>query len=105
LFYLTNLISSDYDVYGICSQFLVLGQPPSGTQRNFDSYKDSLGEITQRQRQIICDPQTSGGLLIMINDTDQDKLLKLTQENGLVLEPIGQMIEARPNKNELITVQ
>ena len=41
----------------------------------------------------------------MINDTDQDKLLKLTQENGLVLEPIGQMIEARPNKNELITVQ
>ena len=23
------MISSDYDVYGICSQFLVLGQPPS----------------------------------------------------------------------------
>jgi len=28
LFYLTILISSDYDVYGICSQFLVLGQAP-----------------------------------------------------------------------------
>jgi len=23
-------ISSDYDVYGICSSFLVLGQPPKG---------------------------------------------------------------------------
>ncbi len=29
MFYLTNLISPDYDIYGICSQFLVLGQPPS----------------------------------------------------------------------------
>jgi integrase len=27
--YLTNSISSDYDVYGICSRFFVLGQPPS----------------------------------------------------------------------------
>ncbi len=86
-------------------EYLDLGCSPGGTQRNFDSYKDSLGEITKRQREIICDPQTSGGLLVMVNDTDQDKLLKLTQENGLVLEPIGQMIEARPNKNELITVQ
>jgi len=28
LFYLTISISSDYDIYGICSQFLVLGQAP-----------------------------------------------------------------------------
>ena len=28
MFYLTISISSDYDVYGVCSQFLVLGQAP-----------------------------------------------------------------------------
>ena len=46
MFYLTNLISSDYDVYGICSQFLVLRQPPSYLARCFplcaDILRDSL---------------------------------------------------------------
>ena len=87
------------------NDYLDLGCSPGGTQRNFDSYKDSLGEMTQRQREILCDPQTSGGLLVMVNDADQDGLLKITRENGLELEPIGQMLEADSQDNVLISIK
>jgi len=29
------------------------------TQRNWDSYGEALGEVIQRQRDILCDPQSS----------------------------------------------
>ena len=87
------------------NDYLDLGCSPGGTQRNFDSYKESLGEMTQRQREILCDPQTSGGLLVMVNDADQDELLKITRENGLELEPIGQMLEANSQDKVLITIE
>jgi len=48
LFYLTNSISSDYDVYGICSQFLVLGQAPSSSSKVIQmKYKDLRDFISQ----------------------------------------------------------
>ena len=40
--YLTNLISSDYDVCGICSQFLVLRQPPRRLSENRESTAEKL---------------------------------------------------------------
>jgi len=46
LFYLTNLISSNYDVYGICSQFLVLRQPPSLLYKPFIIYS---GVVTVKE--------------------------------------------------------
>jgi selenide,water dikinase len=61
--------------------------------------------MTQRQREILCDPQTSGGLLVMVNDADQDELLKVTREHGLELEPIGQMLEADSQDNVLISIK
>jgi selenide,water dikinase len=87
------------------NEYLDLGCTPGGAQRNFDSYKEYLGEMTQRQQEILCDPQTSGGLLVTVNDASQDELLKLTRENGLELEPIGQMLAANASDKVLITVK
>lgn len=86
-------------------EYLDLGCSPGGTQRNFDSYKEFLGEMSQRQKEILCDPQTSGGLLIMVSDDGQDELIKLTRENSLELEPIGKMLEARGSDSVLINVK
>lgn len=86
-------------------EYLDLKCSPGGTQRNFDSYQTSLGEMTQRQREILCDPQTSGGLLVMVNDAGQDEFIKITRENGLQLEPIGQMLEASSLDDVLITLK
>ena len=86
-------------------EYLDLKCSPGGTQRNFESYQASLGEMTQRQREILCDPQTSGGLLVMVNDAGQDEFIKVTRENGLTLEPIGQMLEANSSDDVLITLK
>ena len=87
------------------NEYLDLGCIPGGAQRNFDSYKKYLGKMTQRQQEILCDPQTSGGLLVMVNHESQEELLKLTRENGLELEPIGQMLAAKTSDNILITLK
>jgi selenide,water dikinase len=42
---------------------------PGGTYRNWKSYGHKIGEITEYQKLILADPQTSGGLLIAV---DQD---------------------------------
>jgi selenide,water dikinase len=86
-------------------EYLDLKCSPGGTQRNYESYKSSLGDMTQRQREILCDPQTSGGLLVMVNDASQDEFLRITRENGLELEPIGQIVEASSARDVLITVK
>ena len=46
-----------------------MGCSPGGAQRNFDSFGQVLGPMTQTQRDILCDPQTSGGggLLVSVN--------------------------------------
>ncbi len=86
-------------------EYLDMGCSPGGTQRNFDSYGQFLGEMTQRQREILCDPQTSGGLLVMVDEDSQDEFLQITRGEGLDLKPIGQILEARDDSQEvLITV-
>ncbi len=70
-------------------EYLELGCTPGGTDRNFDSYAYALGSLTERQRQIICDPQTSGGLLVALDPAGEAEFLALTQAVGLTLEPIG----------------
>jgi len=39
---------------------------PGGTHRNWDSYGSKVSEITEIQKAILADPQTSGGLLIAV---------------------------------------
>jgi selenide,water dikinase len=39
---------------------------PGGTLRNWDSYGHKLNIENEKQRHILCDPQTSGGLLIAV---------------------------------------
>jgi selenide,water dikinase len=40
---------------------------PGGTYRNWKSYGDKVGEITDVQKLVLADPQTSGGLLIAVD--------------------------------------
>jgi selenide,water dikinase len=66
---------------------------PGGTLRNWDSYGDKLSIKDERQRHILCDPQTSGGLLIAVKKEDAKKVESLLKSRGLFAEPIGEVIE------------
>ena len=64
---------------------------PGGTQRNFDSYGDQISRLSNLERSIICDPQTSGGLLVSVSNVALGEFEKLMELNGLHLNPIGKI--------------
>ncbi len=85
-------------------QYLELDCSPGGAQRNFDSYGYALGSMTERQRQIVCDPQTSGGLLVAVDPAGEADFLTVCRDAGLDLQPIGYLREAIAG-NALITLE
>jgi selenide,water dikinase len=64
---------------------------PGGTKRNFDSYGHKAVPLSERQKQILCDPQTSGGLLVAVEEASLDEFHRCAHTHGLQLEPIGQL--------------
>jgi len=69
---------------------------PGGTERNWASYGQRIHEgITEYQRLIGADPQTSGGLLIAVEEKSQDVFEKFLQVQGFDLKPIGRTVEKR----------
>ncbi|MBL4578317.1 MAG: selenide, water dikinase SelD [Flavobacteriales bacterium] len=78
-----------------CATYYVeKGCVPGGTQRNWDSYGKKIGEISDLQRSLLCDPQTSGGLLISVSAETETEFLALSRVHGLELKPIG-LLEVR----------
>ena len=67
-----------------------LGCIPGGARKNFASYGSKISEMTQPQREILCDAQTSGGLLVIVRKDGLDAFLNLTKDSGLALESIGE---------------
>jgi selenide,water dikinase len=64
---------------------------PGGTNRNWDSYGDKIGNINEYQKAILADPQTSGGLLIAVQPSAVNEVKQILKENHLEIfsTPIG----------------
>ncbi|MCG9739416.1 selenide, water dikinase SelD [Shewanella insulae] len=71
--------------------YLNLGCIPGGTHRNYDSYGEHLPEVNDEQKALLCDPQTSGGLLIAVSSSHEAELLALLEKEGLPTQCIGQL--------------
>ncbi|MFC7462671.1 selenide, water dikinase SelD [Hydrogenophaga defluvii] len=72
--------------------YIAQGCVPGGTQRNFDSYGHKVAPITLAQQQLLCDPQTSGGLLVAVTPEGDAEFLRVATEAGLSLAPIGELV-------------
>ncbi len=72
-----------------------------GTLNNFKSYGHTIEEMTQEQRFILCDAQTSGGLLAIVRKDSVSEFLEITSGAGLNLHCIGQ---TRERSEKLIKV-
>ncbi len=69
---------------------------PGGTNRNWDSYGDKIGNISDYKKTILADPQTSGGLLIAVEETSMEKVKQILSEEGIeFIEPIGRFIRSQ----------
>lgn len=77
--------------------YLAQGQIPGGTHRNFASYGAQIGPLSEVKRALICDPQTSGGLLIAVRPDQIEAVRQQLIEHGCHSEPIGLLSAHKPN--------
>lgn len=64
---------------------------PGGTNRNFASYGHKVSELTKEQKALLCDPQTSGGLLIAIEPEGEENLKQVAAQHGFTVTRIGHL--------------
>jgi len=65
---------------------------PGGTRRNFESYGHNIGPMNPEQQDILCDAQTSGGLLCAVRKSSIVEFLAITKSVGLDLQSIGETL-------------
>lgn len=87
-------------------EFASMGFVPAGTRKNYEFRKDMVvfsSEISEVTRDILFDPQTSGGLLISLERTEAADLLSELKSTGVrdaanigevVTEPRGKIVIA-----------
>ena len=64
-------------------EYVAEGCVPGGTSRNWDSYGEKIGIVTNLQKAILADPQTSGGLLIAVQPRGIDAVKSILHQFGL----------------------
>jgi len=75
---------------------------PGGTHRNWDSYGHNIQLKDESQKLVLCDPQTSGGLLIAVEDSAVAEVEKILKENNIEAQALGYLI---PRTTVLIKVE
>lgn len=78
-------------------EYLAKGCIPGGTHRNFDSYGEHLPPLDEQQKALLCDPQTSGGLLITVAPAQEAALLDVLATHGVSGYKIGALAEHQPH--------
>ncbi len=78
---------------------------PGGTRRNWASYGHLIGNISEDQKALLCDPQTSGGLLVAVENDYCKDFEKAALEQGFKLQPIGNLCERTDADAPYINVQ
>ena len=84
---------------GDLASYLAAGMAPGGTRRNWAGYGEAIDCPDAIRRDILCDPQTSGGLLIAVDPAAFAEVAELLHNHGLAIEvrPVGSI---RPNHGD-----
>ena len=71
---------------------------PDNTFRNYQSYNQDITALSGAQLPILCDPQTSGGLLIAVDPAFLSEIEALLKQNNLPFSPIGKLTEKQEKR-------
>jgi selenide, water dikinase len=72
---------------------------PGGTFRNFKSYGHKIMEMDEFKKIIICDPQTSGGLLVAVEVNKENEIQEASKQFGFFVKKIGKTLERKKDDN------
>ncbi|KKO45821.1 hypothetical protein WG68_08920 [Arsukibacterium ikkense] len=73
------------------ADYIAKGCIPGGSGRNFASYGAKVSPLSPEQQALLCDPQTSGGLLLAVSPKAEAVFRDLALSYDLVLQPIGEL--------------
>jgi selenide, water dikinase len=74
---------------------------PGGTFRNWSSYGSDIDLKDEKQKPILCDPQTSGGILIAVEEKALEAVKAILELNNIPATSFGYLTE---KKEKFITV-
>lgn len=78
--------------------YIAKGSVPGGTNRNFESYGHLISPLTDEQKAILCDPQTSGGLLVAVESQAVEKIQQIANAMNVPLFRVGRLLEIDENR-------
>lgn len=81
--------------------YIAQGCIPGGTLRNWDSYGQNIKLVNESYKAILCDPQTSGGLLIAVEQSSVSAVEQILKDNHMQAEALGHLV---PRREALIEV-
>ena len=81
--------------FGFLDHYIQQKSMPGGTTRNWDSYGMKIGSVTEEQKVVLADPQTSGGLLVSVDEDQADEFETLAKSKGYDLKPFGRLVEKK----------
>lgn len=87
----------DDSVYHYINEGCVSG----GSQRNWDSIRQHVSEIDSRQQALLCDPQTSGGLLLAISPESIEDARAILTKAGCYYQRIGYLVNAAGDQSSI----
>ena len=65
---------------------------PGGTLRNWDSYGKKISPLSENRKILLADPQTSGGLLVSVDEHSVEKFEEIVARQGYDLKPFGRLV-------------
>ena len=74
---------------------------PGGTIRNWESYGSKISPLNESRKVVLADPQTSGGLLVSVDDNGRERVEEVLASHQYNLKPFGRLV---PRENYLVTV-
>ncbi len=83
-------------------KYLEMDCVSGGTKNNYQSYGHKIGQMSEEQKFILCDAQTSGGLLAIVQKDTIPEFLKITEAAGLKLSSIGHTCSAGEKLVEIL---
>lgn len=84
--------------------YIAQGCVPGGTGRNFESYGHKVGLLNEEQKAILCDPQTSGGLLVAVEPNSVQTVIEIAKGAGIDLYEVGELKPKKVEKTVLIDI-
>lgn len=77
---------------------------PGGTHRNAAAFGKAIDGMTDADKLVFCDPQTSGGLMVCVAENSRAAFEAAAREQGLELAPLGRL-DAAGSAESLVVVE